>query len=83
MSRRVMDLADVYADRLGVESRDAVPAELAARFEHLSRFVLGGEVPSLGRLMSDEAAAAYGEVCVLLGFLVDARSILSGELVAR
>lgn len=80
MSRRVMDLVDVYADRLGIESRDAVPGELAAQFEHLSRFVLCGGMPRAGKAgVSAEGAAAYGELWVLDAFLTDARDALTGK----
>lgn len=80
MSRRVMNLADVYADRLGIESRDAVPAELATQFEHLSRFVLCGGMPPAGKAgASAESAAAYGELWVLDAFLTDARAALTSD----
>lgn len=57
-------------------------AELAERFEHLSRFVLAGEQPRQGEV-SAEAATAYGELWVLAGFLADARRLLSGDEVSR
>jgi hypothetical protein len=79
MSRRhVLTLEETWADRLGTDA-DVVSDELAARFEHLSRFVLAGEMPPAGKPVSAEAATAYGELWVLAGFLADARSALSGE----
>jgi hypothetical protein len=81
MSRRVLDLADVYADRLGVESRDAVQAELVARLEHLSQHVLCGGMPPRGKSMppTAEAATVYGDLWVLTGFLADARKAFTDE----
>ncbi|MGW1341783.1 hypothetical protein ACWCOV_12060 [Kribbella sp. NPDC002412] len=74
--RRTMTLEQIWSDRLGTE---AVSDELAARFEFLSRFVLGGEMPPAGRLESAEAATAYGDLCVLSRFLTDARRTLTRE----
>ncbi|MEI8411452.1 MULTISPECIES: hypothetical protein [unclassified Kribbella] len=79
MNRRLMTLEQSWADRLGIETTDAVGDELAARFEHLSRFVLAGEMPPAGKPVSAEAATAYGELWVLAGFLADARHALTGE----
>jgi hypothetical protein len=81
--RRAMTLEESWADRLGIDSTDAVRDELAARFEHLSRFVLAGEMPPAGKPVSAEAATAYGDLWVLAGFLTDARRLLSGEEVSR
>ncbi len=81
---RALDLVDLYADRLGIDSRDAVQSELAAQFEHLSRFVLSGEMPPAGKAgASAEGAAAYGELWVLDAFLTDVRAALTGEGVQR
>jgi hypothetical protein len=79
---RVPDLVDVYADKLGIESRDAVRSELATQFDHLSRLVLGGEMPPAGTA-SAEGAAAYGELCVLVGFLADAHDLLTRKETRR
>ncbi|WP_432882571.1 hypothetical protein ACQPYH_39810 [Kribbella sp. CA-245084] len=79
---RGLDLVDVYADRLGIESRDAVRGELASQFEHLSRLVLGGEMPPAGTA-SAEGATAYGELCVLVGFLADAHDLLTRKETLR
>ncbi|MFG1818805.1 hypothetical protein ACGFIF_33925 [Kribbella sp. NPDC049174] len=78
MSRRVMTLEQTWADRLGIDSSAAVGDELAARFEHLSRFVLGGEMSPAGKPVSAEAATAYGELWVLAGFLADVRRAMTG-----
>ncbi|GAA0573351.1 hypothetical protein HPO96_17450 [Kribbella sandramycini] len=75
---REPELVDVYAERLGVESRGAVPGELVAQFEHLARLVLGGEMPPAGAV-SAEGAAAFGELWVLDSFLTDARNALTGK----
>jgi hypothetical protein len=80
MSRRVLSLEDVWADRLGVDTTEGVGDELAARFDHLSRFVLGGEMPPAG---TAEAATAFGDLWVLAGFLADARRVINGQEVAR
>ena len=78
--RHSPDLIDVYADRLGIDNADAVPGELAARFEHLSRFVLCGGMPPAGKAgVSAEAATAHGDLWVLFGFLTDARAALTNE----
>ncbi|MFI6680147.1 hypothetical protein [Kribbella sp. NPDC050470] len=77
--RRVLSLEESWADRLGIDSADAVGDELAARFEHLSRFVLSGEMPPAGKPVSAEAATAYGELWVLAGFLADARKAMAGQ----
>ena len=79
MSRRAMTLEQSWADRLGIDSTDAVGNELAARFEHLSQFVLSSEMPPAGKPVSAEAAAAYGELWVLAGFLADARKAMAGQ----
>jgi hypothetical protein len=76
--RRVVTLEQTWADRLGIDSTDAVSDELQARFEHLSRFVLTGEMPPAGK-SSAEAATAYGDLWVLAGFLADARRLISGQ----
>jgi hypothetical protein len=78
---RATDLAGAYADRLGVEPGADVQAELAARFEHLSRFVLTGGMPRRGKAgaVSAEAATAHGELWVLAGFLADARQLLTAQ----
>ncbi len=77
---RPLALVDVYADRLGIDSPEAVQSELAAHFEHLSRFVLCGGMPRAGKSgVSDEGAAAYGELWVLDAFLTDARAALTGK----
>jgi hypothetical protein len=77
VTRRPIALADVYADRLGVESGEGVHDELRARFEHLSHFVLTGPSVKAGD-MSAEAATAYGDLWVLAGFLADAQQLLTG-----
>ncbi|TDW18586.1 hypothetical protein [Kribbella kalugense] len=80
MNRRTaQSLEQTWADRLGIDSPDAVGHELAARFEHLSRFVLTDEMPPRGELVSAEAATAYGELWVLAGFLADAKEAMTGE----
>ncbi|TDD15775.1 hypothetical protein E1218_30975 [Kribbella turkmenica] len=76
--RRVLTLEQSWADRLGIDSADAVRDELAARFEHLSRFVLAGEMPRRDAV-SAEAATAYGDLWVLAGFLADARQVMAGK----
>jgi len=78
----VVTLEAVWADRLGIDSPERVGDELAARFEHLSRFVLGGVMPPAGR-SSAEAATAYGDLWVLAGFLADARRLITGREVGR
>jgi hypothetical protein len=85
VNARGLELADLYADRLGINSPDAVQSELAARFEHLSRFVLLGGMPRAGKAgaMSAEGAAAYGELWVLDAFLSDVRAALTGEGMQR
>ncbi|MFI6682000.1 hypothetical protein [Kribbella sp. NPDC050470] len=73
-------LDEVWADRLGIDSAEAVEDELRARFEHLSRFVLCGGMPPAGKAgVSAEAATACGELWILTGFLADAKRVLSGE----
>jgi hypothetical protein len=81
VTRRAVALADVYADRLGVEPGIDVQDELQARFEHLSRFVLCGGIPPSGKAgaVSAEAATAYGDLWVLTGFLADARTALTAS----
>ncbi|GAA1566742.1 hypothetical protein GCM10009789_20300 [Kribbella sancticallisti] len=76
-----LDLADVYAERLGVEPGEGVRDELQARFEHLSRFLLTGGMSRQGKAgaVSAEAATAYGDLWVLTGFLADARTALTGS----
>ncbi len=84
MSRRgVMTLEQAWADRLGIDGADGVGDELAARFEHLSRFVLDGEMPPAGKPVSAEAATAYCDLWVLVGFLTDAKRLLNGQEVTR
>lgn len=78
--RRVMSLQDRWADRLGIDTTEGVEGELAARFEHLSRFVLGEEMPPAG---TAEAATACGDLWVLAGFLADARQLINGREVDR
>ncbi|GAA1562511.1 hypothetical protein GCM10009789_14610 [Kribbella sancticallisti] len=82
MSRRVMSLPDVWADRLGIDTAEGVGDELAARFEHLSQFVLGGEMPPPGEA-SAEAATAYGDLWVLAGFLADVHRVIYGREATR
>jgi len=77
--RRAMTLEQSWADRLGIDTSDRVGDELAARFEHLARFVLSGEMPPAGKPVSAEAATAYGELWVLAGFLADAREAMAGQ----
>jgi hypothetical protein len=82
MNRRVMtalSLPQRWADELGIDATDhadAVSAELLTRFEFLSGFVLSGEMHPHGEL-SAEAATAYGDLCVLVGFLADAHDVLT------
>jgi hypothetical protein len=79
MNRRGrLTLEQTWADRLGLDSTAAVRDELAARFEHLSRFVLTGEMPRRDAV-SAEAATAYGDLWVLAGFLADARRVVAGK----
>lgn len=78
MSRRAMTLEQSWADRLGIDNTDAVRDELAARFEHLSRFVLTDEMPRRDAV-SAEAATAHGDLWVLAGFLADARKAMAGQ----
>jgi hypothetical protein len=81
MSRRqAPTLEGVWADRLGVVTTQGVCNELAAHFESLSGFVLGGEMPPAG---TAEAATAYGDLCVLFGFLADVRRAFEGQEVGR
>ena len=87
MSRRgrtqaAVTLPQWWADQLGIDSADAVEAELRARFEGLSRFVLAGDKPRPGEV-SAEVATAYGDLWVLAGFLADARRLLTDEEVSR
>ncbi|MGW1344253.1 hypothetical protein ACWCOV_24660 [Kribbella sp. NPDC002412] len=77
--RRAVTLEQSWADRLGIDSTDQLRDELQARFEHLSRFVLTGEMPPAGKPVSAEAATAYGELWVLAGFLADARKAMAGQ----
>ncbi len=71
-----MTLPERWANELGMDSATAVTTELQERFEHLSRFVLAGEMPLAGDVTA-EAAAAYGEVRLLAGFLADAHDVLT------
>ena len=75
--RHAMSLKASWADRLGIDSTDAVGDELAACFEHLSQYALAAEMPWRGELLSAEAATAYGELWVLAGFLADVQCLLS------
>lgn len=87
MTGRAIDLAGAYADQLGIETSERVGEELVAQFEHLSQFVLSGGMPASGkagsRVVSSEAATAYGELWVLTNFLTDARNALIGTEAAR
>jgi hypothetical protein len=76
--RRPGSLPEKWAERLGIETTEDVSAELAARFEYLSRFVLAGEMPRVGEV-SAEAATACGDLWVLSGFLSDARRLINGQ----
>ena len=78
-----MDLDKLWAERLGIESAEGVGDELAARFEHLTRFVLAGGMPPAGRPASAEAATVYGDLWVLTGFMTDAKRLLHGQEVPR
>ncbi|GAA1571703.1 hypothetical protein GCM10009789_26570 [Kribbella sancticallisti] len=75
-NRRLKTLPERWADELGTDSPAAVNEELGARFEHLSRFVLNNEMRPHGEV-SDETATAYGDLCVLVGFLADAHDLLT------
>ncbi|WP_433010320.1 hypothetical protein [Kribbella sp. CA-294648] len=79
----VVSLEAVWADRLGIDSTEGVGDELAARFEHLSQYVLCGGMPPRGKAGSAEAATAYGDLWVLAGFLADARHVINGQETAR
>jgi hypothetical protein len=79
MSRRTMSLPEVWAERLGIDGTADVAQELAARFEHLTRFVLTGEMPRPGAV-SAEAATAHGDLWVLAGFLTDAHTAMTQEV---
>jgi hypothetical protein len=76
--RRAVTFEQSWADRLGIDSTDHLRDELQARFEHLSRFVLNGEMPPAGK-SSAEAATAYGDLWVLAGFLADAQRLMNGQ----
>lgn len=82
MSRRTVSLPEVWAERLGIDATDDVAQELAARFEHLSRFVLCGGLPRMGKAgaVSAEAATAHGDLWVVAGFLADARTAMTKEV---
>jgi hypothetical protein len=80
MTRHALTLEEVWVDRLGVETTEGLSDELAGRFEFLSRFVLEGEMPPAG---SAEAATAFGDLCVLFGFLADVRRLFNSQAVAR
>ena len=88
VNRRVMtplSLPERWADELGIDTTDhadAVSAELLARFEFLSGFVLSGEMRPHGGV-SAEAATAYGDLCVLVGFLADAHDVLTRKKTHR
>ncbi|MFF1823836.1 hypothetical protein ACFVWG_41445 [Kribbella sp. NPDC058245] len=71
-----MTLPQRWADELGMDSTAAVTTELRERFEHLSRFVLADDMPRAGEV-SAEAATAYGDFCILVGFLADAHAVLT------
>ena len=73
---RLMTLPERWADELGIDTAAAVSAELQARFECLSRFVLAGLMSPRGEVSAD-AATAYGDLCVLVGFLADAHDVLT------
>ncbi|GAA1554425.1 hypothetical protein [Kribbella lupini] len=79
MSRRTVSLPEAWAARLGIDATADVAQELAARFEHLTRFVLTGEMPRPGAV-SAEAATAHGDLWVLAGFLADARTAMTQEV---
>ncbi|TDU87604.1 hypothetical protein EV138_1128 [Kribbella voronezhensis] len=79
-----LDLAGAYAERLGVETSGHVGNELVAQFEHLSQFVLSGDLTSMRPgAVSAEAATAYGELWVLTAFLSDACTALTGSEIRR
>ncbi|GAB2553198.1 hypothetical protein [Kribbella endophytica] len=80
MSRRAaVTLPEVWAERLGIDTTGDVAQELAARFEHLTRFVLTGEMSRAGEV-SAEAATAHGDLWVVAGFLADARTAMTQEV---
>jgi hypothetical protein len=82
VSRRVVSLPQTWADRLGIDTADGVSVELVAHFEHLARFVLGGEMRPAGEV-SAEAATACGDLWVLDQFLNDARRAINGQEATR
>jgi hypothetical protein len=86
VSRRPVSVDAIWAERLGVEEGRA-GNELVAQFEHLSQFVLCGGMPRQGkagsRVVSAEAATAFGELWVLEKFLAAARDALTGSEATR
>ncbi|MFC9694667.1 hypothetical protein ACFTSF_39335 [Kribbella sp. NPDC056951] len=71
-----MTLPQRWAAELGMDSAADVTTGLRERFEHLSQFLLADEMPRAGEI-SAEAATAYGDFCILVGFLADAHDVLT------
>jgi hypothetical protein len=75
MNRRLVTLETVWTKELGLEDPSAIHDELSARLAFVVSAVTADVVPA----GSADAAVAYGDLSVLIGFLADARRVLQGK----
>jgi hypothetical protein len=73
--RRVATLETVWTKELGLDDPAAIRDDLSARLAYVVTAVTADVVPA----GSAEAAVAFGDVSVLIGFLADARRVLQGK----
>ncbi len=77
MKRRPVDLADVYAERLGSSPRGVQgewsPGSSTCRGSCCAAAIPAGKAGAV----SAEAATAHGDLWVLAGFLADARTAMT------